>query len=402
LTLSIIIVNYNVKHFLEQCLYSVQKAIEGISAEVVVVDNQSADGSIEYLQPKFPNVVFIKNQQNEGFARACNRGLAGTTGAFVLFLNPDTIIAENTLSVCLRFLNNNRDCGAAGVKMIDGSGGFLKESKRSFPSPGTSLFKLLGLAALFPRSKVFARYYLGHLNENEDHEVDVLAGAFMMVRRTVLEKTGSFDERFFMYGEDIDLSYRIQKAGFKNYYLAQTTIIHFKGESTLRESLAYIKRFYEAMNLFVKKHYSGRRALLFRILVQTGIWGRALVAAAFRMVRRLLPKKECGAAGERTRLIYVASEAERQEVESFLSSGLPFEPVGCSPSFNDLDAALRQTGAHHVLLVAGGISYKDIIAYTASQEQTVKYFHAYKSSSMVCSNNSSTKGQVFTHHHKSD
>ncbi|HZH94328.1 MAG TPA: glycosyltransferase family 2 protein, partial [Flavisolibacter sp.] len=212
MTLSIIIVNYNVKYFLEQCLHSIAKStLQNI--EIIVVDNNSSDGSVAYLQPRFPGIRFIQNTNNTGFAKACNQGLAVATGTYILFLNPDTIIAEDTAGTCVSFFEKTAGAGALGVRMVDGGGRFLKESKRSFPGPLTSLFKLTGLAKLFPKSKVFSRYHLGHLAENTNHEVDVLAGAFMMIRKTVLEKTGPFDETFFMYGEDVDLSYRIQKNG---------------------------------------------------------------------------------------------------------------------------------------------------------------------------------------------
>src|SRR5258705_5100866 len=211
--LSVIIVNYNVKHFLELCLCSVQKAIAGIPAEIIVVDNCSADNSIDYLQPKFPAVQFIANKENLGFAKGCNIGLRSAKGDLILFLNPDTFVPEDCFQKCISFLESHADAGALGIRMLDGRGKFLKESKRSFPSPMTSLYKLFGLSILFPRSKVFSKYHLGHLDENENHEVDVLAGAFMMVKKEVLEKVGSFDEIFFIYGEDVDLSYRIPKTG---------------------------------------------------------------------------------------------------------------------------------------------------------------------------------------------
>ncbi|RYZ26186.1 MAG: glycosyltransferase family 2 protein, partial [Chitinophagaceae bacterium] len=249
--LSVIIVNYNVKYFLEQCLHSVQKAAEKMTAEIIVVDNNSTDESLPYLYPKFPEVKFIQNGANSGFGKACNRGLAEATGEYILFLNPDTIVAEDSFSKCIDFLKTNADCGALGVKMIDGSGRFLKESKRAFPSPLTSLFKLAGLSRIFPKSKLFSRYHLGHLSKDENHEVDVLAGAFLMTKKELLQKVGSFDDAFFMYGEDVDLSYRIQKAGYRNYYFSGTAIIHFKGESTKRGSLNYVKMFYQAMITFV-------------------------------------------------------------------------------------------------------------------------------------------------------
>lgn len=283
--LSVVIVNYNVKYFLEQCLHSVQKSAAGIEVEIIVLDNQSTDGSLEYLKPRFPKANFIENETNLGFARACNKGLELARGQYVLFLNPDTLLSENTLEVCLRFFQFQKDAGAIGVKMLDGSGKFLKESKRSFPSPITSFYKLFGLARIFPKSKIFNRYYAGYLDKNKNHEVDVLAGAFMMIRKEVLDRIGGFDEAFFMYGEDIDLSYRIQKTGYKNYYLAETEIIHFKGESTRRGSLNYVRMFYTAMSIFVKKHYGGTKAGLFNAALHIAIWIRALIAALAKFVR---------------------------------------------------------------------------------------------------------------------
>ena len=293
--LSVIIVNYNVKYFLEQCLYSVQKACSAIDAEIIVADNNSTDGSRAYLEDNFPAVKFIWNSGNIGFAKANNLALEKANGDFILFLNPDTLLSEDSIEKFLHFFEENKIAGAVGIRMIDGSGKFLKESKRAFPSPLTSLFKLSGLARLFPGSRTFARYHLGHLAEKENHEVDVLAGAFMMIPRTVLHKIGNFDEHFFMYGEDVDLSYRIQKAGYKNYYLAESTIIHFKGESTKRGSLNYVRLFYQAMNLFVKKHYSGGKAGFFIFLIQTAIFIRAGFSAVGNILKRIgLPVLDAG------------------------------------------------------------------------------------------------------------
>ena len=293
--LSIIIVNYNVKHFLEQCLYSVQKAITGMQAEVIVVDNSSSDNSMDYLSPGFPSTRFIANKENVGFAKACNQGLQKSGGKYILFLNPDTILPEDCFQKCITFFESTKNAGALGVKMLDGSGKFLKESKRAFPSPMTSLYKLFGLSKLFPRSKTFSKYHLGHLAENENHEVDVLAGAFMMIKKEVLDNVGGFDETFFMYGEDVDLSYRIQKAGYKNYYLAETSIIHFKGESTPKGSMNYVKMFYNAMSIFVRKHYGGSKAGFFIFLFHIAIWLRAALTAASNFIRRIgLPLIDAG------------------------------------------------------------------------------------------------------------
>jgi O-antigen biosynthesis protein len=287
LQLSIIIVNYNVKYFLEQCLNSVKKAIDGLDAEVWVVDNASSDNSVQYLQPKFNCANFIASKQNVGFAKANNQALYKCNGKYVLFLNPDTLLPEDCLHKAVAFMEGHEKAGALGIRMIDGSGEFLPESKRSFPNPITSFFKLVGLNSLFPKSRVFGRYSLGYLNEFENHEVDVLAGAFMLARRDVLLELKGFDETFFMYGEDIDLSYRIQKAGYKNYYFSESCIIHFKGESTRKGSLNYIRMFYQAMSIFVKKHYSGSKAWIFRFLIQVAIIVRASFAALLKFLLRI-------------------------------------------------------------------------------------------------------------------
>ncbi len=266
-----------------------------MEAELIVVDNNSLDNSLAYLQPQFPGVQFIASAENLGFAKACNLGLQQATGQYVLFLNPDTIVPEDCFRSCIRFFETHPRAGALGIKMLDGKGQFLKESKRAFPSPMTSLFKLFGLATLFPASKTFSKYHLGHLNENEDHEVDVLAGAFMMIPKEVLNKVGGFDETFFMYGEDVDLSYRIQKAGYTNYYFAGSHIIHFKGESTRKGTMNYVRMFYNAMSIFVRKHYGGSRAGVFHLLIHLAIWVRAALSAVGQFVRRIgLPLIDAG------------------------------------------------------------------------------------------------------------
>jgi O-antigen biosynthesis protein len=295
LQLTVIIVNYNVKYFLEQCLCSLQKAIAGIGAEIIVVDNNSTDGSRDFLEPRFEKVRFIWNKTNLGFAKANNQAIAAAKGEFILFLNPDTLVPENCFQECFDFFRSHPQAGALGIRMIDGSGKFLKESKRAFPSPLTSLYKLSGLSSLFPRSGTFARYHLGNLPDKENHEVDVLAGAFMMVPTAVLSSIGDFDERFFMYGEDVDLSYRIQQAGYKNYYFAESTIIHFKGESTKRGSLNYVRLFYKAMSLFVKKQYSGSKAGVYIFLIQLGIIARACFSAMANILKTIgLPLLDAG------------------------------------------------------------------------------------------------------------
>lgn len=282
--LSIIIVNYNVKFFLEQCLHTVLKAVSHIDAEIWVVDNQSTDGSLPYLKPRFPSVHFIENPKNTGFGAANNQALSLCSGEYILFLNPDTLVPEDCLVKCLQFIRTLPKAGALGIRMLDGSGRFLPESKRAFPSPITAFCKLVGLSALFPASPLFNRYSLGHLDQHKNHEIDVLAGAFILVKIATLDATGAFDERFFMYGEDIDLSYRIQKAGFNNHYFAGSSIIHFKGESTRKGSLNYVLLFYNAMLLFVQKNYRGTKAGLFGFFIQVAIVFRGLFSLLYKIL----------------------------------------------------------------------------------------------------------------------
>lgn len=273
--LSIVIVNYNVRYFLEQALGAVRRAMQGIEGEVWVVDNHSADDSVRMVRERFPEVKLIANTHNPGFAVANNQAIRQSQGEYVLLLNPDTLVEEDTFHKCLRFMDEHPEAGALGCKLIDGSGKFLPESKRGFPTPWVAFCKTFGLSRLFPRSPLFNRYHLGHLSEHETHEVDVLAGCFMFLRKSALERSGLLDEAFFMYGEDIDLSYRIQQAGFKNYYFPETKIIHYKGESTKKGTLNYVRTFYQAMIIFARKHFSGRRAGLFVLMLQGAIWFRA-------------------------------------------------------------------------------------------------------------------------------
>lgn len=286
--LSVVIVNYNVKYFLEQCLHSVLVAINGLSAEVFVVDNNSVDGSIEMVADKFPQVQLIANKENTGFSMANNQAIRLAKGEYILLLNPDTVVEHDTFSKCVDFMDSHSDCGGLGIKMVDGKGRFLPESKRGLPTPLVAFYKIFGLSALFPKSKIFGKYHLGFLDKDETHVVDVLAGAYMMLRRETLDKTGLLDETFFMYGEDIDLSYRITKAGYKNYYYPGARIIHYKGESTKKSSINYVFVFYNAMVIFAQKHFSQKNARLFSILIHIAIYLRAGIAVLSRVLNKLM------------------------------------------------------------------------------------------------------------------
>lgn len=285
--LSVIIVNYNVKYFLEQALLSVRKACAGMEAEVFVVDNNSVDDSVQMVRDKFPEVKLIANKDNPGFSIANNQAIRQSKGEYVLLLNPDTVVEEDTFEKCVDFMDARPQAGGLGVKMIDGSGAFLPESKRGFPAPMVAFYKTFGFSRLFPKSKTFNHYHLGYLDQDENHEVEVLAGAFMLLRRSVLDEVGLLDEAFFMYGEDIDLSYRIVQAGYKNYYLADTAIIHYKGESTKKGSLNYVKTFYNAMIIFARKHFRGEKAWLFIMMLQAAIYFRAGITLVSNIVKSI-------------------------------------------------------------------------------------------------------------------
>ena len=283
--LSVIIVNYNVCHFLEQTLLSVRKAIAGVDAEVLVVDNNSVDGSVEMVKAKFPEVLLILNKKNTGFSQANNQAINRSKGEYVLLLNPDTVVEEDTFTKCCSFMDMHAEAGALGVKMVDGKGNFLPESKRGLPTPWIAFYKIFGLSALFPKSRKFGRYHLGFLNPDKTNEVEVLSGAFMFIRKKALDKTGLLDEDFFMYGEDIDLSYRILKAGYKNYYFPETRIIHYKGESTKKTSVNYVFVFYKAMAIFARKHFSSKNAGIFSVLIYLAIYLRAALALVKRAAK---------------------------------------------------------------------------------------------------------------------
>jgi len=276
LDISIIIVNYNVKEFLQNLLHSLEKASSNISTEIIIVDNASDDGSVEFIREKFPEVKIIANKINLGFGKANNQALKQASGKYILLINPDSVVSEDTFERMITFFENNPTAGLAGCKILNPDGTLQLACRRSFPGPWTSFCKVTGLSTLFPKSKLFARYNLTYHDENKTYEVDAVSGSFMMIRKEVYDNVGGFDEDFFMYGEDLDLSYRIQKAGYKVYYVHETQIIHYKGESTKRSSIDETKVFYDAMHLFVKKHLSG--SFLVEAILRSAIWIRKTFA----------------------------------------------------------------------------------------------------------------------------
>ena len=292
LKLSVIIVNYNVKYYLDQCIRSVLRAFEEMNtpAEIIVVDNHSADGSVDYLEQRypqklFPMVRFVRSAHNLGFARANNIAIRQSRGEYVLLLNPDTIVGEDALKASVDFMDVHEDAGAVGVRMLGAQGRRAMESRRGLPTPMVSFFKMLGFCNRWPHLRLFGKYYMGYLPWDEPSQIEVVSGAYCMLRRKALDEVGLLDEDFFMYGEDIDLSYRVLKGGYHNYYLP-VDILHYKGESTQKSSFRYVHVFYEAMLIFFRKHYSGMTFLL-SLPIKTAIYAKALMALVGMLSERM-------------------------------------------------------------------------------------------------------------------
>lgn len=285
---SVIIVNYNVKYFIEVCLHSVLRAAAGMTAEVIVVDNNSTDGSCDFIRQRFPTVVLIENRDNKGFSKANNQAVAIAKGEYILFLNPDTVMPEHFLRETIAYMDAHPEAGGLGPRLIDGKGQFAPDSKKSFPSLSVAIFKTTGINKIFSKSAYINKYYAVHIGERETAEVDVLSGCCMLIRRKAMDEAGGpFDEDYFMYCEDVDLSYRIQKAGYKNIYYPQVDLIHYKGESTRKMTLSYVRIFNEALVTFVKKHYTSGQARLFILFINAGIVLRAILGTVKRLLKVL-------------------------------------------------------------------------------------------------------------------
>lgn len=286
--LSVVLVSYNVHHYLAQCLDSVFRAVEGLEADVWVVDNASTDGTIDYLRPLFPQVNYIQNTDNKGFARANNQAIRQSTGEYVLLLNPDTIVGEETLKRCVAFMDEHPEAGATGTKMINRDGSFAFESRRGIPTPATAFYKIIGLCSLYPTHRKFGKYYMRYLDVGEANQIEVVSGAFMMLRRTALEQIGFLDEDYFMYGEDIDLSYCLLQGGWQNWYQPYP-ILHYKGESTQKTSFRYVHSFYNAMLIFFNKHFA-RRYRVLSVIIELAVILRGMLEMAVQNVGSLYYK----------------------------------------------------------------------------------------------------------------
>lgn len=366
---------------MEQCLCSVVKACNNIQTEIWVVDNNSTDGSKDFFSNRFPQVQFIWKQENVGFAKANNEALKLAKGEKILFLNPDTILPEDCLQKCLQFFDQQKNTGALGVTMIDGSGNFLPESKRGFPSAFASFCKMTGLTKLFAHpscfgAKIFGRYYLAHLPKDQTNEVDVLSGAFMMVDKKVLNRVGGFDEDYFMYAEDIDLSYRIQKAGYHNIYFSGTSIVHFKGESTVKQHPEYIRNFYGTMILFVKKHYSGVSKIGYVWLLKILVAVKSMFAGRAKQQAHPMQKRKA---------FVLIDEAGLKK------NGAMYRKYFESPERID---SITQSPAGSILLCCEPfLSFKEMILLMQQYRNQYEFFiHAATTGSMVGSRHKNTPG----------
>ena len=282
--LTVVIVSYNVRDYIAQCLHSLRSALQGLEAEVYVVDNHSHDDTVAYLREQFPEVTVIASNHNLGFARANNIAIRQTQGSYVLLLNPDTIVAETTISEALTFMDDHPEAGGLGVRMLRDDGFDAKESRRGLPTPSVAFYKMSGLCSRFPKSRRFGHYYMGYLPWDEPAQIEVISGAFCLLRREALDKIGLLDEDFFMYGEDIDLSYRLLKGGYQNWYLP-AKILHYKGESTQKSSFRYVHVFYDAMLIFFRKHYA-HASLLLSLPIKAAIYGKAFVELCRMQLQR--------------------------------------------------------------------------------------------------------------------
>ena len=382
--LSIIILNYNVRYFLEQCIKSVQQAITNIDAEIIVVDNNSNDGSDVLMQTKFPEILYLKNKENLGFSKGNNIGVANAKGKYICILNPDTVVAEDTFIKIIQFYESQDNVGIVGCKLIDGRGNFLPESKRGIPTYWRSFVKISGLYRLFPQQKKLNGYYAAHLNENTSGCVEVLVGAFMFLSKAHYKVLGGFDEQFFMYVEDTDFCYRSLKAGYKNYYCADTSIIHYKGESTVKDS-EYVKRFHHATKLFYEKHF--KQSFLFDILMQT-----------ISLLFLLFKKKQIGQKILNVQQRYWISNVGLEKVNSlnFINQKI-IKLDNLVELSNILSNTLNANdGVSEVIFDGNFLTNKDIIDFMAknANNQMIYKIKPPNSRFLIGSNDSNGRGEV--------
>jgi GT2 family glycosyltransferase len=392
--LSIIIVNFNVKYFLEHSLLSAIKASKNVEVEILVVDNNSTDGSKQYFEGRFPRVQFYWLKENLGFGKANNYALQYAKGEHILFLNPDTIVKEDCFTQCLSFFKEHNDCGAVGVRMIDGSGSFLKESKRAIPTAAAGFFRMTKLDEAFPNSKMFAKYYAGHLPEKENHNAEILAGAFMMLSKKAITITKGFDERFFMYGEDIDLSYRIIKAGMQNYYLGENVILHFKGESVKDKDKTYIDNFYGAVKRFVSIHYSGKplKKIMMNAVIAMGKYIAKIKQLSKKDTSEKINDKKLLLVGEQMQAAIAVKMLENEQFDWFL-----LDDRNNKLSAGAIINFAKNTDTNQLLFCEGTLSNKVIIeTVQLMPKDWTAYFYSAGAKSIICSKDKNETGFFIT------
>lgn len=371
--LSIIILNYNVRYFLELCVLSVQNALQNLDAEIIVIDNNSQDDSCEMMQRRFPNVKLIENKDNYGFPKGNNIGVSQAKGEYICILNPDTVVAEDTFIKVLAFAKKQNHIGIIGCKLIDGTGNFLPESKRGTPTPFVAFTKIAGLYKIFP--KTFGKYYAQHLFENETGKVEILVGAFMFMKRDLYNEIGGFDENCFMYSDDIDLSYMALKTGKLNYYFHETSVVHYKGESTVKDGI-YMKRNQEAMNFFFKKHFSA--SFFFTLFMKMGIVFFSLV--------KLFQWKPTPKSSPVNYILVSDNEILREQLENHLGNKVEIQ--------NDLSFSARS--GTEIIYDQNYLDFKTIIQSVEKNKNKGFTFKIIPKSSrfMLGSNSSFDRGEV--------
>jgi GT2 family glycosyltransferase len=383
LQLSVIILNYNVRYFLEQCVLSVENALKTIDGEIIVIDNNSSDYSCAMMKQRFPNVKLIQNNENLGFPKGNNIGVAQAQGEYICILNPDTVVAEDTFTKILAFAQKQSDLGILGCKLIDGAGNFLPESKRGIPTPWVAFTKITALYKLVPNTRTFGKYYAQHLNENQTGKVDILVGAFMFLKRDLYLEVGGFDEDCFMYSDDIDLSYRILQKGKSNFYFHETTVIHYKGESTVKDE-TYMKRFQEAMNFFYKKHF--RVSALFSIFMKAGI-------VFFSLVKMFQGKSSIKTV-PKSYLLYSANEKLADKLRLVLQNKVRFHDLKTEKMV--ISSSVKNKKAVEIILDNEFISFKECIAILESSRNKGITFKIIPKTAnfLVGSNNSNERGEI--------
>ena len=387
--LSVIILNYNVRYFLEQCVLSIQKALINLDAEIIVVDNNSSDDSCEMMKQLFPHIKLIENPVNVGFPKGNNIAVAEAKGEYICILNPDTVVAEDTFEKILNYVTLSgvevSNTGIIGCKLIDGTGNFLPESKRGVPTPWVAFTKIFGL---YKFSNYFGKYYAQHLTENQSGKVDVLVGAFMVMKRDLYLQVGGFDENCFMYSDDIDLSYMIQKLGKENFYYHETSVIHYKGESTVRDE-KYLKRFREAMQFFYKKHF--KKSIVFDVMMQVG----SFVFTIFKQ------KQQKNSSKKIFQYIIVTKNPENENIVSDVLSKKDFSFVmrvfdKMNVLEKEIEAFKKQKCNYEVIFDTYSFSFKEIIEFMEKNKSKNITFKNYISQSnyLIGSNNANDRGEV--------